>query len=85
MMSMTSWMRLEKQKPRHATVIGGGFIGPEAAENLKPRGLAVTVVERRSYLMPRIDSEMAALLHQHLASHNVDVKLNARVTRATAK
>ena len=54
-------------------------------EVMKPRGLAVTEVERTSYLMPRIDSEMAALRHQHLASHNVDVKLNARVTRATAK
>ena len=75
---------IEKKKPRHATVIGGGFIGLEAAENLKRRGLAVTVVERTSHLMPRIDPEMAALLHQHLAAHNVDVKLNTSVTRVTA-
>lgn len=74
---------IEKQKPRHATVIGGGFIGLEAAENLKRRGLAVTVIERSPQLMPRIDSEMAALLHQHLASHDVEIRLNTSVMGVT--
>lgn len=74
---------IEKKKPRHATVLGGGFIGLEAAENLKRRGLAVTVIECAPQVMPRIDSEMAALLHQHLAAHEVELKLHAAVTRVT--
>jgi len=72
---------IEQQRPRHATVIGAGFIGLEAAENLRRRGLAVTVVERASHVLPRIDAEMAALLHQHLAAHDVELKLRAAVTR----
>ena len=74
---------IEKQKPRHATVIGAGFIGLEAAENLKRRGLAVTVIERAPQVMPRIDAEMAALLQQHLSAHQVDIKLNTIATRVT--
>ena len=75
---------VEKQTPRHATVIGGGFIGIEMAENLKRRGLTVTVIERAPQVLPRIDSEMAALLHQHLAAHAVELKLNTTVTHITA-
>lgn len=64
-------------------MINGGFIWLEAAENLQHRGLALTVVERASYLMPHIDSEMAAFLYQHLASRDEDVKHNTNVRRAT--
>jgi len=71
---------IEQQQPRHATVIGAGFIGLEAAENLRRRGLAVTVVERGPHVLPRIDSEMAALLHQHLAAHDVDLRLRTTVS-----
>lgn len=72
---------IEKKRPRHATVIGAGFIGLELAENLKRRGLAVTVIERESHVMPRIDAEMAALLHQHLAAHGAILKLGTTVMR----
>ena len=36
---------VDEQKPRHATVIGGGFIGVEMVENLRERGIDVTLVE----------------------------------------
>ncbi len=71
---------IKAKSPRHATVIGGGFIGIEVAENLRHKGLAVTVVEREKQVMPPIDSEMAELLHQHLRLHGVDLKLGASVT-----
>lgn len=71
---------IEQQQPRHATVIGGGFIGLEAAENLRRRGLAVTVIERGPHVLPRIDAEMAALLHQHMAAHEVDLRLRTTVS-----
>jgi NADPH-dependent 2,4-dienoyl-CoA reductase/sulfur reductase-like enzyme/rhodanese-related sulfurtransferase len=72
---------IEQQQPQHATVIGAGFIGLEAAENLRRRGLAVTVIERAAHVLPRIDAEMAALLHQHLAAHDVELKLRTTVAR----
>ena len=34
-----------EEKPMHAVVIGGGFIGLEMAENLVERGIKVTVIE----------------------------------------
>ena len=55
---------LDKQKPRTAVVIGGGFIGLEMAEAFHRRGIHVTVVERTPHILPLLDSDMAALLQQ---------------------
>ena len=65
--------------PRSATVVGGGFIGLEMAENLTERGLAVTVVQRGGHVMPTLDDDMAPILHNHLRSHGVRLALNAAV------
>ena len=57
---------------RNAVVIGGGFIGLEMAENLKALGVAVTVVEAASQLMPEIfDPEMADYIRRKLAENGV--------------
>lgn len=76
--AITAW--IAENNPRHATVVGGSFIGLEVVENLKRRGLDVTLVERAAQVMPRIDREMAALLHQHLAAHGVGMRLGSTVT-----
>ena len=39
---------LEQNAAKKAVVIGGGFIGLEAAENLLAQGLGVTVIDRRT-------------------------------------
>jgi NADPH-dependent 2,4-dienoyl-CoA reductase/sulfur reductase-like enzyme/peroxiredoxin family protein/rhodanese-related sulfurtransferase/TusA-related sulfurtransferase len=70
---------LAKGTARHATVVGGGFIGIEVAENLRHRGLAVTLVEMAPQVMPPIDREMASLLHQHMRFHGVDLRLGTKV------
>jgi len=46
---------------RSAVVIGGGYIGVEMAENLKERGLDVSIVELMNQLMPPLDVEMAGV------------------------
>lgn len=71
---------LTKNPVRHATVIGGGFIGIEAAENLRHRGLAVTLVEREKQVMPPLDAEMTAPLHQHLRFQGIDLRLGSQVS-----
>ena len=48
--------------PGEAVVVGGGFIGLEMAENLHARGMAVTVVELASQVLPNLDPEMAAFV-----------------------
>ncbi|KGX87774.1 CoA-disulfide reductase [Pontibacillus litoralis] len=60
-------------KPAKATVIGGGFIGLEMAENLVERGVQVTVVEKSQQVMAPIDIEMAAFVHQELKDKGVEL------------
>ncbi|MBW8190008.1 FAD-dependent oxidoreductase [Neiella marina] len=71
---------IERDKPTHATVMGGGFIGLEAVEALKQRGLRVALVELGKQVMANVDAEMASPLHQAIKSHDVDLKLATAVT-----
>ena len=59
-----------------AVVIGGGFIGVEVAENLKKRGLNVTLVEAAPQIMMPFDSDMVAFLHRELVENDVRLILN---------
>ena len=62
-------------KPKGAVIIGGGFIGLEMAENLKERGLDVTVVELMDQVMISLDREMAQYVHYELYRHEVELVL----------
>ena len=62
-----------------AVVIGAGFIGLEAVENLVHRGLSVVLVQRNSQVMSPLDPEMAALVLQRLKAAEVDVRLSTTV------
>ena len=61
---------------KQAVVIGAGFIGLEMAENLKKRGLAVTVVEKAPHVLPLLDEEMAAFIQNELNREGILVKTN---------
>jgi NADPH-dependent 2,4-dienoyl-CoA reductase/sulfur reductase-like enzyme/peroxiredoxin family protein/rhodanese-related sulfurtransferase/TusA-related sulfurtransferase len=71
---------IEEHKPRHAVVVGAGFIGLEMAENLHQAGLNVTIVEMAEQVMTPLDYSMAALVHQHLKTKNVEFFLNTAVS-----
>jgi NADPH-dependent 2,4-dienoyl-CoA reductase/sulfur reductase-like enzyme/rhodanese-related sulfurtransferase len=66
---------IEEKKTRKAVVVGGGFIGLEMAENLAHRGIAVTIVELASQVMPPLDPEMAEYAKQRLESRGVTLAL----------
>jgi NADPH-dependent 2,4-dienoyl-CoA reductase/sulfur reductase-like enzyme/rhodanese-related sulfurtransferase len=68
--------------PAFAVVIGAGFIGLEAVENLIHRGVQVTLVEFGSQVFGPLDPEMAAPVYAELRSHGVDVRLNTTVVGA---
>lgn len=74
---------IEQTNPARATVVGGGFIGLEMAENLVERGIATTVLQRPNHLMHTLDPDLAALLHNHLREKGVHIKLQADVTGFT--
>ncbi|EGT3616995.1 CoA-disulfide reductase [Clostridium perfringens] len=71
---------VDDNKPRHATVIGGGFIGLEMAENLHERGIKVTLVEASNQVMAPIDIEMASMIHEHLIDKDVELILEDGVS-----
>ncbi len=70
---------IETQNVRSAAIVGGGFIGLEMAENLKVRGIDVTIIEMLPQVMPALDPEMAAFIHQHLRSKDVSLCLGRPV------
>ena len=65
-------LALEKQ-PKEAVVIGAGFIGLEMAENLRKRGLNVTIVEKAPHVLPPLDEEMAAFVQAELLKNGIQV------------
>ncbi len=66
---------------KRAVVVGAGFIGLEAAENLRERGLSVTVVQRGGHVLPTLDAEMAGALADELASAGIDVRFGRQVRK----
>lgn len=70
---------LETTNPQQATIIGAGFIGLEMAENLRKKGLAVTIVEQAPQVLPALDEEMAAFVKQELQKNDVQVLTNNSV------
>jgi len=58
---------------RSVAVIGGGFIGLEVAENMRHRGLDVTVIERAPQILTPLDEEMAAIVEKRLTDNGVTV------------
>ncbi len=66
-------------KPKHATVIGAGFIGLEMVEQLTRIGIAITLVEAAPQVMGAIDEDMAFWVQRQLEDHDIDVRLGATV------
>ncbi len=64
---------INENKVKNAVVVGAGYIGVEMAENLKERGLNVTVVEFLDQAIASFDPEMAAILHRHLRENGIDL------------
>ncbi|NRY62838.1 CoA-disulfide reductase [Clostridium beijerinckii] len=71
---------VDNNKPKHATVIGGGFIGLEMVENLHARGIDVTLIEASDQVMAPLDIEMVSILHEHLIDKNVELILKNGVS-----
>ena len=73
-------LALEKE-PKEAVVIGAGFIGLEMAENLRKRGLNVTIVEKAPHVLPPLDEEMAAFVQAELLKNGIQVMTSQSATR----
>lgn len=64
---------------KSVVVAGGGYIGIETAENLRAKGLDVTIVQRPKQLMNTLDYDMAAFVHSKLRRNGVKLRLGSSV------
>jgi len=53
---------MDRQLPRRAVVVGGGYIGLEMAEALVRQGLQVALVEKGEQVMGTLDPDMGAMV-----------------------
>lgn len=65
-----------------AVMVGGGFIGLEAAENLREQGVAVTVIDGANQLLAGVlDPEMADYVRRHLEGKGIAVRTGMPVRK----
>ncbi len=74
---------LEEAKPSSAVIVGAGYIGLEMAEGLSARGIKVTQMERLDEVLPTVDPELGALVHQQLSDHGVEVLTGTTVHKVS--
>lgn len=67
---------VDKKGIRSAVVIGGGYVGVEMAENLKERGLEVTLVEAAPHLLAPFDSDIVVMAEKELTDNGISLILN---------
>lgn len=72
---------VDKNPNGEAVVIGGGFIGIEMAENLRERGMKVTLIEAAPHILAPFDSEMSMILEKEMRNHGVRLILNDGVKK----
>lgn len=60
---------------KSAVVVGGGFVGLEAAENLRHLGLEVTVAEAAPQVLSILDADMASQVHAVFRENGVRLLL----------
>jgi NADPH-dependent 2,4-dienoyl-CoA reductase/sulfur reductase-like enzyme/rhodanese-related sulfurtransferase len=71
---------IEDIKPSLITVIGGGFIGIEVAENLVEAGHKVALVEAQPQVLNQFDIDMVQILHKELLDNGIELTVNDKVT-----
>lgn len=76
---------IDEKQPKKATIIGAGYIGLEMAEQLKTRGLDVTLVQRSNQVMSHMDKDMTSRVEEHLVKKRVNLVLNEEVTAINKK
>jgi NADPH-dependent 2,4-dienoyl-CoA reductase/sulfur reductase-like enzyme/rhodanese-related sulfurtransferase len=66
---------IQTNKPKHATVVGGGFIGLEMMEAFHQLGIETTLIEMADQVMTPVDKEMAGFAHAEIKQRGIDLRL----------
>lgn len=76
---------IKEHQVSKAIVVGAGFIGLEMAENLKYRGIDVTIVQLMDQVMAPLDKDMAAVVQNYLRSQGIELILEKSLTKIIEK
>ena len=67
---------------KDVTIIGGGYIGVEMAENLSNyHNLDITIIQKGSHLINPLDEDMALFVNRELRKHGINIILNNGVNK----
>lgn len=72
--------KLNEADTKNVAVVGGGFIGVEAAENLRKIGKNVALIEGTDQILAPYDYDMAQVLHKELDDNGVKLHVSSTVT-----
>jgi 3-phenylpropionate/trans-cinnamate dioxygenase ferredoxin reductase component len=73
-----------RRQPRHAVVVGGGYIGLETAAVLRKLGMAVTVLEAMPRLLQRVTTaEVAEFYRRVHMEEGVDIRCSQAASAIT--
>ena len=64
---------IKKEEMKEIVVIGGGFIGVEAAENLGKAGYQVTLIEGTEQILRPYDYDMVQIFHKELTDKGIQL------------
>lgn len=74
---------VKSSESKKVAVIGGGYIGVEAAENLREAGYNVTLIEAMPQILKPFDYDMVQTLHKEMMDKGVNLVLGDKVTGFT--
>jgi pyruvate/2-oxoglutarate dehydrogenase complex dihydrolipoamide dehydrogenase (E3) component len=79
-LTSTTILDLE-ELPKHLIVVGGSYVGLEFAQMYRRFGAEVTVVERKSRLIPNEDEDLSSAVQEILQSEGIQLRLDANCIR----
>ncbi|PKD44612.1 CoA-disulfide reductase [Rhodohalobacter barkolensis] len=76
---------IEKNSPKRATIIGGGYIGIEMAEALLDLNMDVTLFDMAPQVMTTMDKDMTEIISEYMIEKGVHVYLNEKLEKFDSK
>jgi NADPH-dependent 2,4-dienoyl-CoA reductase/sulfur reductase-like enzyme len=72
---------IKENEIKDVAVIGGGYIGVEAAENLREAGYNVSLIEAAEQILRPFDYDMVQILHKEIYDHGIDLIVGDKVEK----